>query len=472
MSNRPLSCVVSVSGIRGVVGKTIDVDQVMALASAYGATIARAGAQSTQGGVVVVGRDSRPTGSLFAQAVAAGLRAVGCTVVDIGIVPTPTVPIMIRELQAAGGIQVSASHNNVEWNALKLFAGSGRNVDQAQLDRVLQAYNKSDSHYKLWNGVGGFRTRDDALTIHRDRVLSCVDVALIRQAKLKVVIDSVNGAGSAIAPDLLAALGCEVVPIHTRPDQIFPRDPEPTAANVRDTGAVVKAVGAALGFVQDPDADRLAIIDENGRYIGEEYSLVLCAAARLAAEKAAGRRDLMACTNLSTSRMLEDVAKLYDAKVLRSKVGEAHVVDAMQANNAVIGGEGNGGIIDPRVVWGRDSQIGMALVLEYVARSGKSLSQIISSIPAYAMHKEKIAMDRAGVTAAIERLRGHAVTRGAELITSDGVKFVWADRWVHVRASGTEPASRIISEAPTAQEASDLAAAVRSAMGAQVISGH
>jgi phosphomannomutase len=366
---------------------------------------------------------------------------------------------------------VSASHNPVEWNALKLFAPSGRNVDQAQLDAVLAEYRRAAS-FQPWSSIGVYRTRDDALRVHKDLVLACVDVELIRSAKFKVLIDSVNGAGSAIAPDLLAALGCDVVPIFTRPDQVFPRDPEPTAANVRDTGAVVKAVGAALGFVQDPDADRLAIIDENGSYIGEEYTLVLCVAARLAAEQAAGRKDLVACTNLSTSRMLEDVAQRHGARVVRTKVGEAHVVDAMQANNAVVGGEGNGGVIDPRVVWGRDSQIGMALVLEYLARAKRPLSQVIAGIPRYAMHKEKVAMDRAAVTAAIGKLNGHAVTHGAELITIDGLKLVWPDRWVHLRASGTEPVSRIIAEAATQAEASDLAARVRAAVGAQVVVGH
>jgi phosphomannomutase len=464
MMNRELSCVVSVSGIRGVVGKTIDVDQVMALGAAYGQAVAK-------GGKVVVGRDSRPTGALFVQAVSAGLRAVGCSVIDIGLVPTPTVPIMIGELKASGGIQVSASHNPVEWNALKLFAPSGRNVDQVQLDAVLAEYRRP-AKFQPWSSIGGYRTRDDALRVHKDRVLACVDVELIRSAKFKVLIDSVNGAGSAIAPDLLAALGCDVVPIFTRPDQVFPRDPEPTAANVRDTGAVVKVVGAAIGFVQDPDADRLAIIDENGCYIGEEYTLVLCVAARLAAEQAAGRKDLVACTNLSTSRMLEDVAHRHGARVVRTKVGEAHVVDAMQANSAVVGGEGNGGVIDPRVVWGRDSQIGMALVLEYLARAKRPLSQVIGDIPRYAIHKEKVAMDRAAVTAAIGKLNGHAVTHGAELITLDGLKLVWPDRWVHLRASGTEPVSRIIAEAPTQIEASDLAARVRAAVGAQVVVGH
>ncbi len=464
MVNRPLACVVSVSGIRGIVGETLDVDQVLALAAAYGRTIAC-------GGVVVLGRDSRPTGELFAQAAAAGLRAVGCTVVDIGMVPTPTVPITILALGAAGGIQISASHNHVEWNALKLFSGRGRNVDQAELERVLACYREG-ARWSDWQEVGGSRVHGEAVEHHCQRVLAAVDGGLIRAARLRVVIDSVNGAGSRLAPDLLGRLGCEVVPLYTRPDQIFPRDPEPTAANVSLTGAVVAATRAHLGFVQDPDADRLAIIDGDGRYIGEEYTLVLCAAARLAALRAgaagAGAAPVVV-TNLSTSRMLEDVAARYGARVVRSKVGEAHVVDAMQAHGAVIGGEGNGGIIDPRVVAGRDSHIGMALVLEYLARSGGTLAQLVAGIPRYAIHKEKVQLDRAAVAAAIPILRAHALAQGAEISTSDGLKLSWPDRWVHLRASGTEPASRVIAEAPSAAEALHLAAAVRQAIGARLV---
>lgn len=466
MSHPPLTCVVSVSGIRGRIGHDLSPIQVMGLAAAYGRTVAA-------GGMVIVGRDSRPTGAMLAQAVAAGLRAVGCEVVDIGVVPTPTVPVMIAHLAAGGGIQISASHNPVEWNALKFFNAAGRNVDQNQLDRILAAYRTPPADlWKTWSGVGAASVRDDACAVHMRKVLAAVDVDLIRAAKLRVVIDSVNGSGANLAPQLLAALGCEVIPLYSRPDLVFPRDPEPNAANVTLTGAVVKATVADVGFVQDPDADRLAIIDEAGTYIGEEYTLVLCAAARLAAEHAAGKRGLVACTNLSTSRMLEDVAARFDAKVVRAKVGEANVVDAMQAHHALIGGEGNGGVIDPRVVICRDSQIGMALVVEILARARKSLSALVAEIPRYAMHKEKVAMDRAAVTAAIETLRHHPLVQGAELVTMDGLKLIWKDRWVHVRASGTEPASRIISEAPTAAEAADLAAQVRTAVGATVITGH
>jgi phosphomannomutase len=460
-----LRCVVSVSGIRGIIGETLNIDELLRLAAAYGTAIA-------PGGTVVLGRDSRPTGALVAQAVAAGLRAVGCRVVDIGLVPTPTVPIMITELEAQGGIQISASHNPAQWNALKLFTGEGRNVDQAQLDRVLAAYAVAPN----WQGYaecGGYRSIDTAIDVHLQRVLRVVDVDLIRRAQLTVVLDSVNGAGSAIGPKLLAALGCRVVPLYTRPDQLFPRDPEPTADNVRHLGGVVRAMNADIGFVQDPDADRLAVIDDRGTYLGEEYTLVLCAAARLAAEHLAGTKNLVVCTNLSTSRMLEDVAARFGARVVRAKVGEAHVVGSMQAEQAVIGGEGNGGIIDPRVVWGRDSQIGMALVLEYLARAKQPLSEVVNTIPRYAIHKEKVGLDRAGVTRAIASVREHPLAQGAEMIVIDGLKLVWPDRWVHLRASGTEPMSRVIAEAPTADQARELCAAVRAAMGGvEVLSGH
>ena len=466
MTNDPLRCVVSISGTRGVVGETIDPPTVMSLAAAYGRSVAR-------GGVVVLGRDSRPTGHLLAQAAAAGLRGVGCDVVDIGVVPTPTVPIMIQELSAAGGIQLSASHNPVEWNACKFFNGMGRNIDNSELENILHEYQEPSADlWQRWDGCGSYQEHTGARAIHLKRVLDAVDVQAIRQAKLKVLIDSVNGAGSYFATDLLDALGCEVVPVHTTPDRIFPRNPEPTAANVTDTGAMVAAVGAQVGFIQDPDADRLALIDETGRYIGEEYTLVLSAAARLRAAKAAGNAQPIACTNLSTSRMLEDVAEQIGATVVRTPVGEANVVDGMQREQAVVGGEGNGGVIDPRVVWGRDSHIGIALILELLARQGGALSDAVAGIPAYAIHKEKVQLSREQVAQLQPMLVAHSFAEGAQIDERDGLKLMWPDRWVHLRASGTEPVSRIISEAPTLEEARHIADQVRSITNAEIVADH
>ncbi|MDA3961282.1 MAG: phosphoglucosamine mutase [Planctomycetota bacterium] len=460
MMNPELRCVVSVSGMRGIVGDTMDPAVIQAVAACYGTTIAK-------GGTVILGQDGRPTGDMLMQAAAAALRGVGCNVIELGIVPTPTVPIMIRHLKAAGGIQLSASHNPVEWNALKLFARSGRNIDGKDLARLLKAYAAGTPCWQRWDQCGSYRRDDTALDVHLAKVLAGVDVERVRAAGFTVLLDSVNGAGSVIGPRLLEALGCRVVPLYDRQDRLFPRDPEPTAEKVRETGAVVKAVGAAIGFVQDPDADRLAIIDENGRYIGEEYTLALAAGARLAAAREQGVKKPVAVTNLSTSRMIDDIAAQIGGTVVRSAVGEANVVDAMLAHKAVIGGEGNGGVIDPGVVMGRDSQAGMALLLEFVARSGKSLSQLVATLPSYAIHKEKVDIDRAAVAAAHGSLRDQL--SGAVVDERDGIKFSWDRSWVHLRASGTEPVSRIIAEAPTAKEARALAAQVRKAVGARVI---
>lgn len=453
-----LSCVVSVSGFRGVVGETIDPVTITALAAVYGQTIARRGR-------VIVGRDSRPTGAMMAAAVCSGLQAAGCDVVDIGVVPTPTVPIMIKRLKAAGGIQISASHNPVEWNALKLFNRSARNINRRQLDRLLRVYARPPAQlWQSWSACGALVSDPHALDIHLSRVLDTADRELIAGAEIPVLIDSVNGAGSHIGPRLLTELGAKVTPLYTDPTQIFPRNPEPTADNVVETGRVVKAVGAAVGFVQDPDADRLALIDERGRYIGEEYTLVLAAWARLLQAERPRRAVLV--TNLSTSRMLDDVAAEHRARVVRTAVGEANVVDAIQGEQAVLGGEGNGGVIDPRVVLGRDSHVGMALILSLLARTGRSVSQLVASIPRYAIHKEKVALDRQQVEE-LAPVVSAAVPDGAQVSGLDGYHFSWPDRWVHIRASGTEPVSRIIAEAPTVKEARALAAGVRQAAGAQ-----
>lgn len=459
MPGAKLECVVSVSGIRGVIGDTLNVGQVLGLAEAFGVAIAHCER-------VVVGRDTRATGPLLVQAVCAGLRAVGCEVIDLGIVPTPTVAIAVKEHGAFGGIMVSASHNGSEWNALKFFNRDGRNVDHSQLDWILECYKDPPmGRHRRWNGVGGYRLDSSSLEVHRQRVLAAVDAAAIRAAGLKVVLDCVNGAGSVMAPRLLADLGCSVTAIHDRLDLPFPREPEPTAHNVRHLGAFVRAAGADVGFVQDPDADRLAIVDDTGRYLGEEYTLVLCASARLAAAGAGS----LAVTNLSTSRMLEDVAHRHGCKVERAKVGEANVVDAMQKHDAVVGGEGNGGVIDPRVVLGRDSHIGMALVLELLAKAKTPLSEVVRGIPSYAIHKEKVALSRSEVHALIPRLRSAAWAAEAQTDDRDGIKFMWPDRWVHLRASGTEPMSRIIAEAPNPEHAQELAAVLREAAGASLV---
>lgn len=461
MLGPPLECVVSVSGVRGVVGDTLRVEHALGLAQAFAVAVAH-------GGPVVLGRDTRASGPALAQAVAAGLAAGGCAVIDLGIVPTPTVAIAVAQLKAAGGIQVSASHNPAEWNALKFFNAQGRNIDRGQLDWLLACYRDPPRGlHQRWDGIGALRHDGSLLEVHRERVLAAVDAAAIRARRPTVLLDCVNGAGAMLAPRLLAALGARVVAVHDRTDLPFPRDPEPTAANLRHAGALVRAADADVGFVQDPDADRLAIIDESGRYIGEEYTLALCALARL---EAAGPGAVV-CANLSTSRMLDDIAARLGARVERTPVGEAHVVDAMQRHGAALGGEGNGGVIDPRVVLGRDSHIAMALVLELMARRRLPLSEIVRSIPAYAIHKEKLAIERERLQAAISQIAAAFSGDGVSVDTRDGLKLTWRDRWLHVRASGTEPLARAIAEAPTLDAARELCARVRALLGIEAEEG-
>jgi len=454
----PLRCVVSVSGIRGIVGETIDPAIALALAGAFAERIAARG-------TVVLGRDSRPTGEALARAVAAGLRGAGSEVVDLGVVPPPTVAIEVGERSAAGGIQISASHNPVEWNALKFFDARGRNIDSHQLDWLLAAYAEpGPDRWCRWADYGRQHAVGDPLATHLARVLAAVDRDRIAARGFKIMVDSVNGAGSVPVARLMEALGVELVAVNDDPARIFPRDPEPTAENVGAAADAVAVAGADVGFVQDPDADRLAVIDERGRYLGEEYTLVLCAASRLAAASEAGLARPVACTNLSTSRMIDDVAARHGGRVVRTPVGEANVVDAMQEHDAVVGGEGNGGVIDPRVVWGRDSHIGMALILEHLARHGIPVSEAVAEIPAYEMRKVKLPLDRDAVAEAIPGLRAAEFAADADIDERDGIKLSWPDRWVHLRASGTEPASRLIAEGPDAVSVEALVGAVRDAV--------
>ena len=458
MTPAPLRCVVSVSGLRGIVGETMDPVTVLALARACVVVMGN-------DRPLVIGRDSRPSGAMLASATVAGAMSEGATVHDLGIVPTPTVPLAVTRLKAAGGIQISASHNPGEWNALKFYGPGGRNVNQAQLDAILAAYQNLDlERCQAATACGRLAMPPDALTWHLEAVLAAVDAQAIQARNYRVLIDCVNGAGARLGPRLLAALGCQVTALHADPDLPFPRNPEPTANHLGQTCALVAAADVDIAFVQDPDADRLAIIDGQGRYIGEEYTFALCAAARLAAARQAGAKRPVACTNVSTSRLVDLMAAPIGAEVRRSPVGEAHVLDVMDASGAVIGGEGNGGVIDPRVVCCRDSHVAMALVLEFMARHDHSLESIIDSLPPCYMHKEKIVLDRQAVADAEPGLRAMPWAADAVCDTTDGIKLVWPDAWVHLRASGTEAVSRIIAEAPTIDDARKLAARLRASL--------
>jgi len=454
----------SVSGARGIAGVTMTAET----AARFGAAVAselRATAAPGARPKVVVGRDGRASGEWLAPAAVAGLRACGCDVADIGICATPTVAVMIGALGAHGGMMCTASHNPIEWNGIKALDRDGLAPPPEAAARIIARFRSGDLLWERGDSRGGaLNAVDGADRTHVDRVLSHVDAAAIAKARIAVTLDSVNGGGAASGRMLLEALGCELVHLNGERTGTFAHTPEPTERNLRDLAAAVQARAGTtagrplVGFAQDPDADRLAIIDEHGRYIGEECTLALCARRILARSG-----PVALAANLSTSRMIDDIAaQVPGASVARSAVGEANVVAAMRAAGATLGGEGNGGVIWPPICLVRDSLSAMALVLELMALEGKALSTLVAELPAYAMVKRTLDLSAVGGIAAVPALLravadAHAATTGASVSTVDGVRIDVPQGWVHFRASNTEPIMRIIAEGRSPEDALRLA---------------
>ena len=432
--------IISVSGLRGVVGESLSPELVMRFACAFAAEL--------EPGPLVITRDSRNTGALLADAVRAGLAAVGRSVLDAGIAATPTTGVLIREHQAAGGIQISASHNPSPYNGLKLFSRAGSVLTAEAGEAVIQRYRNNQAAWVAFDQIGDIAELTEVSERHLELVLTTVDVARIRAKRFKVVLDSNHGAGSLLGLELLDRLGCDVVCLGDTPDGRFAHPPEPTAENLAGVCETITRESAAVGFCQDPDADRLALIDEAGRYVGEEYTLALCLDHVLAS------RPGPIVTNCATSRMAQALAEKYHVPFHRSAVGEANVVAMMQRHGATFGGEGNGGPIDPRVGFVRDSFVGMALILDGLAARETTLSQWVATIPSYAIHKAKVPLDREALARGQAALREHFADAVAN--DQDGLRLDWPDRWLLLRASNTEPIARIISEAPTHDAAVQL----------------
>ncbi|HOK01077.1 MAG TPA: phosphoglucosamine mutase [Spirochaetota bacterium] len=436
----------SVSGIRGIVGETFTPDLIITVSSAF--------AEFVKYGTVVVGRDSRPTGEALSMNIISTLALCGCNVIDIGLVPTPTVQIMVEELKADGGIVISASHNPIEWNAFKLINKEGRFLNSSQIKKVFSLMGKKPK-FRNWDKVGRISFNRDSFRVHIEKVLSVVDVELIRSKNFRVVIDSVNGAGSEITIELLKRLNCEIIPINCSPNGIFPRGAEPLPENLSALSAKVKEVKAHIGFAQDPDADRLALIDEKGLPCGEEYTIALVSDHLLSKKK--GR----VVVNLSTTKAVEDIALRHGVLFKRTKVGEINVVEEMVKNGARIGGEGNGGIISPEIHYGRDSLAGIAYILEMMAEREEFISQILSKLPQYYMKKGKVTL-KAGIDTnkIFDKIRSNFP--GDKISTIDGLRIDFVKNqdfkggWVHLRASNTEPIFRIISEAETVQKSESI----------------
>jgi len=401
---------------------------------------------------VVVGRDTRQSGMMVKHGVFMGLMSTGCQVIDLDVCPTPSCSMMVQELGAAGAVMITGSHNPIEWNALKFMNSRGDILNEEEGKRLLDIYYAGDFEKAPWSNLVPVREDYSTADKHIERVLAVTDVEKIRKARIKVVLDSCNGAGSVITPRLLDRLGCEVVKIHCVPDGLFPHNPEPVFINLGDLCQKVPLERADIGFAQDADADRLAIVDEKGTYLGEEYTLAL------AVRHVLSHRKGPVAINMSTSRVSEDIASGFGCPVHRTKVGEANVAQRMREVDCVIGGEGNGGVIDPRIHYVRDSLAGIALALSCLAEEGRPLSKIVSKIPRYYISKQKTPCHRDVAARLIERVREQY--RDGKVDTTDGLRIDWDDRWVHVRPSNTEPAVRVIAEAKTRETAEALAGAV------------
>ncbi len=450
----------TVSGARGIVGQSMTPAVARAFASAFGSFVKGRGGPASP--LVCLGRDSRPSGCDLAMAVMQGLASAGCRVIDLGVVATPTVGVMIGERGADAGMVVTASHNPTQWNGLKCLDRNGLAPPAADAETIIERYR---ARPRLDAGPAAPTAEPDRSgnRVHVARVLAAVDPGRARAAGFRVVLDSINGAGCAAGRSLLEAMGCDLVHMNGEPTGLFAHTPEPIEENLRDLAARTRDEGAACGFAQDPDADRLAIVDERGRFIGEEYTLVL--AARRLLDLAGGG---VLATNLSTSRMLDDLAARYPgSSVIRTPVGEAHVAGAMQAAGAIIGGEGNGGVIFPPVCWVRDSLSAMALVLDLLAADGRSLGAIVDEMPRYRMLKRKMDLAEAGGRAAIAPALDRIAAAFADerVDRTDGVRVDFAEGWVHVRPSNTEPIVRVIAEATTDAAAGALADRVTEAAG-------
>lgn len=452
MANEPI---ISVSGLRGIVGETLTPEVAFRYAAAFAATL--------PGGPVVVTRDGRANGPELVAPIVVGLSQGGSRpVLDGGVAATPTTGVLVKSLRCAGGIQISASHNPAEYNGMKLFSAEGRVVPASAGAKVLERYRGARSEERGASfEARGARSKererceriDDTVAAHLELVKRTVDVERVRAARFRVLLDSNHGAGSVLGRPLLEALGCSVTILGDKPDGLFGHMPEPTAENLASVRDQVTKDGAQVGFCQDPDADRLAIIDEGGRYIGEEYTPAICV------DHVLRHTPGPVVTNCSTSRMAEDLARKYGVPFYRSAVGEANVVDEMLKRGAVIGGEGNGGVIDPRVVLVRDSFVSMALVLAAMAERRMAVSALADELPRYAIYKSKVTVERDAIAPALDALEQHFADAASDRL--DGLRLDWthadgSGSWLLVRASNTEPIVRIIAEAPTEAEAKRL----------------
>jgi len=429
---------VSVSGIRGIVGETFTPPVIEKFVSAFGQAL---------GKKIVVGRDTRVTGQMVEQFVIGTLNSIGCDVITVGICPTPTIQLAVENLHADGGIAITASHNPIEWNALKLIGADGLFLDEELGGEVVERAEKQNVKYENWQTIGKNENYPHAIEDHKKAIFSLpyIDQKAIQERKFRVAIDCVNGAGSVFFPKFLSELGCEVIELNTTPNGLFPHTPEPVPENLSDLINLVKENSVDIAFATDPDSDRLAILSEKGEPLVEEYTLALVVNFFLSKKKG------KVVVNASTTRAIDDIVHSFGEDLIRTKVGEVHVAKRIREENAVIGGEGNGGVILPDIHLGRDAPIAAALTLQHLLEYGGPISQLRQSLPQYVIVKKKIEIGQTDPDQILEEIKKNHSNENLDLI--DGVKINREKSWIQLRKSNTEPIIRVFAEAPTKAEA-------------------
>ncbi|MCX6550126.1 MAG: phosphoglucosamine mutase [Acidobacteria bacterium] len=437
---RPLK--IGISGVRGIVGETLTPELIVAFAQAFGTYL--------DSGRVLVCRDTRPSGPMVRAAVVSGLLAAGCDVVDLGVCPTPSLQLAVAWLGAQGGISITGGHNPAAWNALKFVRGDGLYLNTTQAEELLDIVHQGEFEKATWDRIRTTVADEDALAHHLDVLARAFDGDAIRARGLRVAVDCCNGSSALLAPRWLASLGCTVLAINDDPTAPFPHRPEPKPETMAQLKAVVRAGGADLGFAHDADGERLGLVTAEGVALSEERTLTLAAAIVLA------QTPGVVVTNISTTKAVDDVAKRLGGTVVRTPVGQSYVSEAMLEHNAVIGGEGNGGVAVPRVLCSHDAASAQGLILEHLARTGASLQALVDALPVYHMVKHDFAVKPSALYSVLQGFRDEVERESLTADVADGILVSWPDGWAHVRASQTESMIRVIAEADSAARARDL----------------
>lgn len=437
---------IGISGVRGVVGETFTPELAVAFAQGFGTYL--------DSGRILVCRDTRTSGPMVRAAVVAGLLAAGCEVVDLGVCPTPSLQLAVAWLAAEGGISITAGHNPEPWNALKFVRSDGLYLNATQADELLDIYHQGEFAKATWRHIQSRVRGEDAVEHHLEILSRAFDVEAIRARRLTVAVDCCNSSCALLSPRWLAALGCDVLAVNDDPSAPFPHAPEPGPRTMAQLRAVVRAGRADVGFAHDADGERLGIVTETGEMLSEEATLPLAAEIQL--RRGGGPAAANVVTNISTSMSVERVAARHGARVLRTPVGQAYVSEAMVEAGAVVGGEGSGGVVVPRVQWTHDSAAAVGLILEHLALTGETVSELSARLPRFHMLKHNLPVEPDRIHSLLQRMHDELEREKLDYDQTDGIKVSWPDGWTHVRVSNTESMIRVIAEAETQERAREL----------------